>query len=72
MNKISDWDRMKTMVRSQFLPSDLAIQIKIKRNNLKQKDMDVMTYTKQFHTLSIRGGVEDEDEKVARYINGLK
>ncbi len=25
LNKISNWDRMKTMVRSQFLPSDLAI-----------------------------------------------
>lgn len=72
LNKISDWERMKTMVRNQFLPSDLAIQIKIRRNNLKQMDMDVMSYTEQFHTLSIRGGLEDEDEEVARYINGLK
>lgn len=72
LNKILDWERMKTMVRNQFFPSDLAIQIKIRRNNLKQRDMDVMSYTEQFHTLSIRGGLEDEDEKVSRYINGLK
>ena len=38
---------------------------------MKQRDMDVMIYTKQFHTLSIRGGVEEE-EKVARYMSGLK
>ena len=50
LNKISDWDMMKTMVRSQFLPSYLAIQINMTRNNLKQRDMDVMTYIEQFHT----------------------
>lgn len=63
---------MKTMVRSQFLPSDLAIQIKMRRNNLRQRDLDIMSYTEQFHTLRIRGGAKDEDEKVVRYINGLK
>ena len=44
----------------------------MRRNNLKQRDMDVMSYTKKFHTLSIRGGVEEEDEKFARYMSGLK
>lgn len=34
--------------------------------------MDVMSYIEQFHKLSIRGGYEEEDEKVARYVNGLK
>lgn len=34
--------------------------------------MDVMTYIEQFHTLSIRSGLEDEDEKVAIYLNGLR
>ena len=38
---------------------------------MKQSEMDVMTYTEKFHTLSIRG-VEDEDEKVARYMSGLR
>lgn len=53
LDKISNRDRMKTMVRSRFLQSDLAIQIKMRRNNLNQRDMDVMSYTEKFHTLSI-------------------
>ena len=72
LDKISNWVRMKTMLKQQFLPSDLAIQLKIRRNNLKQREMDVMTYTERFHTLSIKGGVEDEDEKVARYMSWLR
>ncbi|XP_059068481.1 uncharacterized protein LOC131858990 [Cryptomeria japonica] len=71
MTKITTWNRMKAMMKDQFLPSDYAIQTKRLRQNLKQKDMDVMTYTKKFHKLSIRGGLEDEDEKVSRYLNGL-
>ncbi|XP_059068278.1 uncharacterized protein LOC131858838 [Cryptomeria japonica] len=72
LNKITSWERMKSMMKEQFLPSDFAIQTKRMRQNFKQRDMDVMTYTEQFHKLSIRGGVEDEDEKVARYLNGLR
>ena len=72
LDKISNWERMKIMIRSQFLPSNLAIQMKMRRNNLKQRDMDIMSYTEQFHTLSIKGEVEDEDEKVAKYMSGLK
>ena len=60
------------MVKQKFLQSDLAIQLKMRRNNLEQREMDVMTYTEKLHTLSIRGGVEDEDEKVARYMSGLR
>ncbi|XP_059065001.1 uncharacterized protein LOC131857030 [Cryptomeria japonica] len=72
LNKITSWERMKEMMKAQFLPSHFAIQTKRMRQNLTQRDMDVMTYTEQFHKLSIRGGVEDEDEKVARYLNGLR
>ena len=31
-----------------------------------------MSYTQKFHTLSIRGGVKEEDDKVASFMNGLK
>jgi len=41
--------------------------------NLKQKGMFVKEYTKEFYRLSIRTGhVEDDLEKVARYVNGLR
>ena len=46
--------------------------MKMRRNNLKQRGMDIMSYTEQFYTLSVKGGVEDEDEKIARYMSGLK
>lgn len=31
-----------------------------------------MSYTEQFHKLSIRGGLEDEEEKIDRYLNELR
>lgn len=63
---------MKGLIKDQFLPSDYTIHVKKMRQNLRQKDMDVMSYTEQFHKLSIRGGLEDEEEKIARYLNGLR
>eukprot|EP00253_Pinus_taeda_P012243 PITA_12243 len=46
---------------------------KSKMQNLKQKGMPVKEYTEEFYRLNIRiGHVEDDLEKVARYINGLR
>lgn len=71
--KINTWDRMVAKVKAQFLPSDYEVQIFRRLQNLKQKEMDVMTYTEEFHKLSLRAGHhEDEVEKIARYINGLR
>ncbi|XP_057833404.1 uncharacterized protein LOC131044153 [Cryptomeria japonica] len=72
LTRITQWARMKNLIKEQFSPSNYRIHVKRMRQNLKQKDIDVMSYTKQFHKLSIRGGYEEEDEKVARYVNGLK
>ncbi|XP_059064670.1 uncharacterized protein LOC131856766 [Cryptomeria japonica] len=72
LTRITNWARMKNLIKEKFLPSDYSIHVKRMRQHLKQKDMDVMAYIEQFHKLSIRGGYEEEDEKVARYINGLK
>lgn len=41
--------------------------------NLSQKSLTVKEYTKEFYKVSIRAGkIQDIDEKVARYINGLR
>jgi hypothetical protein len=41
--------------------------------NLRQKMMSVKDYTEEFYKLNIRGGHhESDDERVARYMNGLK
>lgn len=71
--KISSRDRMVSKIKIQFLLGDHAIQNFRNLQNLKQKQMDVMPYTKEFHKLSIRTGhVENETKKIARYMNGLR
>jgi hypothetical protein len=41
--------------------------------NLRQKMMTVKEYTEEFYKLNIRAGHrESDDEKVARYMNGLR
>jgi hypothetical protein len=41
--------------------------------NLRQKGMTVKEYTEEFYRLNIRTGQRERDEeKVARYINGLR
>jgi hypothetical protein len=41
--------------------------------NLKQKGMTMKEYTKEFYRLNIRvSRHERDDEKVARYMNGLR
>lgn len=41
--------------------------------NLRQRSMTVKEYTKEFYKVSIRDGkTQDTDEKVARYMNGLR
>lgn len=64
---------MVAKVKAQFLPGDYEIQSCRRLQNLKQKEMDVMTYIEEFHKLSLREGHhEDEVEKIARYMNGLR
>jgi hypothetical protein len=44
-----------------------------KLQNLRQKGKSVKEYTEEFYKLNIRVGKrEKDDEKVARYINGLR
>jgi len=41
--------------------------------NLKQRDLDVATYTEEFHKYTLCCGyMEEEKAKVARYLNGLR
>ncbi|XP_059068990.1 uncharacterized protein LOC131859364 [Cryptomeria japonica] len=71
--KINNWDKMVAKVKAQFLLGDYEVQNFKRLQNLKQKEMDVMTYIEEFHKLSLRvGHHEDEVEKIARYVNGLR
>lgn len=60
-------------LKGNFLPSDYAIQMSKKLQDLKQGEMDVKTYTNEFYKLSIRASRMDDDvEKVYKYLSGLR
>jgi hypothetical protein len=71
--KIKRWDRMITKMKAKFIPMDYQITLFRKMQNLRQKVMTVKEYTEEFYKLNIRvGHRENDDEKVARYMNGLR
>jgi hypothetical protein len=71
--KIKSWDRMIAKMKAKFIPKDYQITLFWKMKNLRQKLMSVKEYTKDFYRLNIRAGHhESDDEKVSRYMNGMR
>jgi hypothetical protein len=71
--KINNWDRMVAKLKAKFIPKDYQINLFRKLQNLRQSSMTVKEYTKEFYRLNIRTGQREmDDEKVSRYINGLR
>lgn len=71
--KITSRERMKSRIKTQFMPMDYEVQMFKRLYNLKQRELDVGAYTEEFHKLSLRERKqEDEADKVARYLNGLR
>jgi len=71
--KIKSWDRMIAKMKVKFIPRDYQITLFRRMQNLRQKLMTVKEYTEEFYRLNIRAGHrESDDEKVARYLNGLR
>jgi hypothetical protein len=70
--KIRSWDRMVAKMKVKFIPKDYQITLFRRMQNLRQKLMSMKEYTEEFYKLNIRAGHrESDDEKVARYMNGL-
>ena len=64
---------MVAKMKSKFIPKDYQITLFWRMQNLRQKLMSVKEYTEEFYKINIRvGHRESDDEKVARYINGLQ
>jgi hypothetical protein len=60
-------------MKAKFIPRDYQITLFRRMQNLRQKLMTVKEYTEEFYRLNIRAGHrESDDEKVARYMNGLR
>jgi hypothetical protein len=71
--KIKSWDRMIVKMQEKFIPRDYQINLFRRMQNLRQKLMIVKEYTEEFYRLNIRAGHrESDDEKVARYLNGMR
>lgn len=45
---ISTWKGMVSKIRETYLPEDYEVQLHRKRQNLRQKELDVSTHTKEF------------------------
>jgi hypothetical protein len=72
-HNIKSWDRMIAKMKAKFIPRDYQISVFRRMQNLRQKLMTVKEYTEEFYKLNIRAGHhESNDEKVARYLNGLR
>jgi hypothetical protein len=71
--KIKSWDRMIAKMKVKFIPRDYQISLFRRMQNLRQKLVTVKEYTEEFYRLNIRAGHrESDDEKVVRYMNGLR
>jgi hypothetical protein len=71
--KIKSWDRMIVKMKEKFIPRDYQITLFRRMQNLRQKLMTMKEYTKEFYRLNIREGHhESDDEKVSRYMNGMR
>ena len=63
---------MVARFKSKFLPTDYHQRIFRDCQNLRQNERIVSEYTNEFFKLTIQSEqVEEEEETVARYINGL-
>jgi hypothetical protein len=72
-DKINIWDRIVANMKARFMPKDYQINLFRRMQNLRQKGMTVKEYTEEFYRLNIRTGQRERDEeKVSRYINGLR
>jgi hypothetical protein len=64
---------MIAKMKAKFIPRDYQISLFRRMQNLRQKMMTVKEYTEEFYQLNIRAGHrESNDERVARYMNGLR
>ena len=64
---------MIAKMKEKFIPRDYQISLFRRMQNLRQKLMTVKEYTEELYKLNTRAGHrESDDEKVARYMNGLR
>jgi hypothetical protein len=64
---------MVDKLKGKFIPKDYQINLIIILQNPRHKILSMKEYAKEFYRLNIRARQkENDDEKTARYINGLR
>ncbi|KAI9192436.1 hypothetical protein LWI28_022920 [Acer negundo] len=70
--KLSDWEKMKRMLREEFLPHNFTRLMYQILQNLRQGMRFVDEYTTEFYELLVRNDIEEtQDQLVSRYCGGL-
>lgn len=70
---IKNWSRMAAKLKGKFLPINYQQMLFRQMQNLRQRALTVKEYTEEFYKVSIRAGeAQNTDERVARYMNGLR
>jgi hypothetical protein len=73
LEKIKTWKNMVGKIKEKFLPVDYQQNLCKQVQNLKQKEISLREYTKEFFKLSLRSRMkEPQYMRVERYVNGLK
>ena len=63
---------MKRVMRRRFVPSSYQRDLRNRLQTLRQGSKSVDDYFKEMELLLVRSGIrEDEDSKMARFLNGL-
>jgi hypothetical protein len=64
---------MVAKMKAKLIPKDYQITLFWRMQNLRHNLMTVKEYTEELYKINIRAGHrESDDEKVARYMNGLR
>ncbi|PKU80123.1 hypothetical protein MA16_Dca024582 [Dendrobium catenatum] len=72
-SRISDWGKMKQLLRAQFLPTDFEQILYMRYQHCVQGPRTVSEYTEEFNRLTARNDLQESGTQlVARYIGGLK
>ena len=72
-SEVRNWELMKRLMTRHFIPPDVRDKFYMKLQRLKQGDLRVEDYTKEFKLFVIASDLgESEGQKIERFVSGLK